>query len=68
VLKGAIVRELSSSIQGERPMEGGKNPHRSCVQPHRLQDGSGFCGADMHPLKNIDLQKQCIGRSPVTGK
>ncbi|XP_059676686.1 grancalcin-like [Gavia stellata] len=36
-------------------------------QPHRLQDGSGFCGVDMHLLKNIDLQKQCIGRSPVTG-
>ncbi|KAM6200229.1 grancalcin isoform 1-T4 [Sarcoramphus papa] len=35
------------------------------LQPHRLRDGSGFCGADMHLLKNIDLQKQCIGRSQL---
>ncbi|KAM9284010.1 grancalcin [Cariama cristata] len=36
-------------------------------QPHRLRDGSGFCGANMLLLKNIDLQKQRIGRCPIAG-
>lgn len=38
------------------------------MQPHGLRDGSGFCGANMHLLKNMDLQKQCIGRCPVRGE
>ncbi|KAM7097213.1 grancalcin isoform 1-T7 [Ciconia maguari] len=29
-------------------------------QPHRLRDGSGFCGADMHLLKNVDCRSNVL--------